>query len=90
MQVQKISVSLPAPLVQFVESYKSTHKKSCSEVIEEAVKFLREQELEKAYREANQEIDENWDIVAADGLSSAELFWDGETDQLKIRVRDQV
>ena len=69
MQVQKISVSLPAPLVQFLETYKSTHKKSPSEVIEEAVKLLREQELEKAYREANQEIDESWDIVAADGLS---------------------
>ncbi|MBD2774266.1 CopG family transcriptional regulator [Iningainema sp. BLCCT55] len=70
MQVEKISVSLPAPLVQFVEAYKSLHKKKTrSEVIEEAVKLLREQELEKAYREANQEIDESWDIVVADGLT---------------------
>ncbi|GAB1542075.1 hypothetical protein NUACC21_47490 [Scytonema sp. NUACC21] len=70
MQVEKISVSLPASLVKFVEDYKSLHqKKSRSEVIEEAVKLLREQELEKAYREANQEIDETWDTVVADGLT---------------------
>lgn len=55
--------------MQFVQTYKLTRKKCRSEVIEEAVKLLREQELEKAYREANQEIDESWDIVAADGLS---------------------
>lgn len=70
MQVEKISVSLPAPLVQFVETYRSTHKKKTrSEVIEEAVKLLREQELERAYREANQEIDDDWEVTIADGLA---------------------
>lgn len=70
MQVEKISVSLPAPLVQFVEKYKLTHKKKTrSEVIEEAVKLLREQELEKAYKEANQEIDRDWEVTIADGLA---------------------
>ncbi len=70
MQVEKISVSLPAPLVQFVETYRSTHKKKTrSEVIEEAVKLLRDQELERAYREANQEIDDDWEVTIADGLA---------------------
>ena len=69
MQVEKISVSLPTFLVQFVETYKSTHQKTRSDVIEEAVRLLREQELEKAYKEVNQEIDESWDVVVGDGLA---------------------
>lgn len=72
MQVEKISVSLPAPLVH-VETYRSTHKKKTrSEVIEEAVKLLR-QELERTYSEANQEIDDDWEVTIADGL--ADEMW---------------
>lgn len=69
MQVEKLSVSLPAPLVRFIENYKITHQcKSRSQVIEVALQRLREQELESAYREANQEIDPDWDLTVADGL----------------------
>lgn len=69
MQVEKLSVSLPAPLVRFIENYKITHQcKSRSQVIEVALQRLREQKLESAYREANQEIDPNWDLTVADGL----------------------
>lgn len=69
MQVEKLSVSLPAPLARFVENYKATHQcKSRSQVIEVALQLLREQELEKAYREATQEVDPDWELTVADGL----------------------
>lgn len=69
MQVEKLSVSLPAPLVRFIENYQVTHQcKSRSQVIEVALQRLREQELESAYREANQEVDPDWDLTVADGL----------------------
>jgi antitoxin ParD1/3/4 len=70
MQVAKVSVSLPASLLEFVESYKATHQcKSRSQVIEQALELLRSQELEAAYRDAAQEIDPAWDVAIADGLS---------------------
>lgn len=70
MQVEKISVSLPKSLVQFIEVYKATHQcKSRSQVIEMALQQLQEHELEHAYREANQEIDLDWELTVADGLA---------------------
>lgn len=70
MQVEKISVSLPKALVQFIEIYKATHQcKSRSQVIEMALQQLQEYELEQAYHEANQEIDPDWEITVADGLT---------------------
>lgn len=69
MQVEKISVSLPVPLVQFLESYKAAHScKSRSQVVEMALQLFREQELEAAYRCASQESDPDWEITVADGL----------------------
>lgn len=68
--VQEISISLPTPLVQFIESYKIA--KGCqspSQVIELALDLLRNQELESAYREASREVDPVWDITVADGLT---------------------
>ena len=70
MQTEKLSVSLPTPLVQFVEQYKQTHQlQSRSIVIEEAIELLRQRDLEQAYREANSEIDPAWELTTADGLS---------------------
>ena len=78
MQAEKISISLSRPLVEFLENYKVTHKcKSRSQVVEQAILLLRSQSLESAYREANQEIDEDWDVACreadpfgiADGLN---------------------
>jgi Arc/MetJ-type ribon-helix-helix transcriptional regulator len=69
MQVEKISVSLPVALVQFMEGYKVAHQcKSRSQVIEVALQLLRERELEEAYREASQEVDSDWDVTVVDGL----------------------
>lgn len=70
MQVEKLSISLPASLVQFVEGYKVTHDcKSRSQVIEMALQLLRKQELESAYREASAEVDNDWDVTITDGLT---------------------
>lgn len=70
MRVEKISVSLSGSLVKFVENYKTSHQcKSRSQVIEKALQLLQQQELESAYREANQEINPDWELTAADGLT---------------------
>ena len=69
MQAEKLSISLPKSLVQFVEGYRVTHqRKSRSQVIEEALQLLREKELERAYREASQEVDPDWEVTVGDGL----------------------
>jgi antitoxin ParD1/3/4 len=68
--VEKISVSLPAPLVRFLEHYQSEHAvKSRSEVVERAIDLLREQSLELEYRESSLENDPAWDVTVADGLN---------------------
>ncbi|MBD2452061.1 CopG family transcriptional regulator [Nostoc sp. FACHB-152] len=70
MQVEKLSISLSAPLVRFVESYKLAKGcKSRSQVIEMALQLLRKQELEEAYRAASTEVDDDWDVTIADGLA---------------------
>jgi len=71
MYAEKLSVSLPAGLVGFIEQYRSAHAlKSRSQVIGEALELLRQRELEMAYREASQEIDTDFDIALADGLNN--------------------
>jgi len=70
MAVSKISVSIPASLAGFVESYrKKRGLKSRSEVFEEAVKLLRSRELETAYHDAGAERDQDWEATVADGLN---------------------
>ena len=70
MNVEKLSVSLPGYLVQFIENYRLDKGcKSRSQVIEEAFKLLRNQELEEAYRQASAENDNIWDITLTDGLA---------------------
>ncbi len=71
MYAEKLSVSLPAGLVGFIEQYRTAHAlKSRSQVIGEALELLRQHELEAAYQEANQETDTDFDSTIADGLSN--------------------
>ncbi|MEA5510273.1 CopG family transcriptional regulator [Crocosphaera sp. UHCC 0190] len=71
MTAQKLSISLPPSQVQFIENYKiSKGCKSRSQVIEKALALLQEKELEAAYKQASQEIDEVWEITVTDGLSN--------------------
>ncbi len=58
MHSEKLSISLPLSLVQFVENYKVAKGcKSRSQVIEVALELLRLRELEQAYCEASKEVD---------------------------------
>jgi len=69
MTARKMSVSISEDLVVFIDNYKNSRKcKSSSQVVEEALMLLRAQDLENAYREADKEIDSDWDVVAGDGL----------------------
>ena len=70
MQVAKLSISLPQPLLTFVGAYRQSHAcKSRSQVIEKALEVLREKELEEAYSLAAEEVDPAWDATVADGLA---------------------
>lgn len=70
MTVKKMSISISADLAVFMENYKKSKDcKSISQIVEEALILLREKELENAYREANKEIDDLWDVLAGDGLT---------------------
>lgn len=65
----KISISLPPVLLDFVEDYRVARGiKSRSQVIDVALRLLRERELDAAYRDASAEIDPAWDATVADGL----------------------
>lgn len=70
MHAEKISISLSEPLVQFVEQYRIAHRcNTRSQVFDEALDLLRARELERAYREADQENDAAWEITSSDGLT---------------------
>lgn len=70
VSTKKLSISLPASLVQFIESYKLAKGcKSRSQVIEAALELLRNQELEEAYRLACSEVDADWDTTVGNGLA---------------------
>ncbi len=70
MSVEKLSISIPGAALEFVERYRKAHAiKTRSEVVQEALALLRERELDSAYREANAEIDSDWDRTSSDGLT---------------------
>lgn len=70
MPSEKLSISLPTFLMEFIENYKVAKGcKSRSEVIELALELLRYQELEQAYRQAAAEVDPDWDLTVGDGLT---------------------
>lgn len=69
MNTEKLSISLPMPLSNFIVQYQTEHEcRSKSEVIQKAIKLLQQKELEECYRAANNEIDSNFDITSFDGL----------------------
>jgi antitoxin ParD1/3/4 len=69
MSTQKLSISLSRQQYEFVENYQAEHHyKTSSEVISEALHLLQQTQLEACYREANQEIDNAFEITTSDGL----------------------
>jgi antitoxin ParD1/3/4 len=73
MQSQKLSISLTDDLVKFIDRYRSDRGlKARSEVIDQALRLLKQQSLEAAYTEAYSEMAEEdalWDVTTGDGLS---------------------
>ncbi len=70
MRAEKLSVSLPESSARFLEEYQAKHAlKSRSEVIELAIRLLRERDLESAYRLAAREADSAYEVTASDGLA---------------------
>jgi Arc/MetJ-type ribon-helix-helix transcriptional regulator len=69
----KLSVSLPAEDVEFVDAYiERTGEPSRSAAIHHAIECLRAASLEYEYASAFDEWDEpEWDTTAADGLADA-------------------
>lgn len=75
MLAEKLSISLPSDTVAFIETYQASHAiKSRSQVVELALRKLREQELESAYREASGELDPAWNEANSDGLLNDEAW----------------
>lgn len=74
MTANKLSISLEEPLVAFLGKYQRTHAvRSKSEVIAEAVRLLRERELEHQYAAAFEEWTASgdaalWEAASGDGL----------------------
>jgi antitoxin ParD1/3/4 len=69
MQIQKVSISIPKSLYDFIESYQEDHHlKSRSEVISVALKLLQQQQLETCYLQANEELTNDFDATVSDGL----------------------
>ncbi|WP_424950721.1 hypothetical protein [Deinococcus sp.] len=65
-----ITVSLPAPLLAFVDDYASCHTTDRNEVIVQAVKAFQDAELARSYRESGAEMqaDPLFDLDSGHGL----------------------
>jgi antitoxin ParD1/3/4 len=75
MNTQKLSISLPQQQYEFLENYQAEHHyKTRSEVIREALYLLQQTQLEACYREANQEIEDVFEITTSDGLEDDETW----------------
>ncbi len=68
--VQRLSVSLPAELARYAESYRKTHQlESRSEVIVRALEALRTLERIEGYKQMAQDYRSNPDLLLDSGLS---------------------
>lgn len=71
MRYKKMSISLSKPLCDFVEEYQATyHCDSRSEVISHGLRMLQQLRLENCYKEANNEISEEFETTTFDGLEN--------------------
>lgn len=75
MNSQKLSISLPKFQCDFIEHYQIEHKyKTRSDVVKEALYLLQQKELESFYKEASQEIQEDFENTTLDGLDENETW----------------
>jgi len=69
MRTEKLSISLTPEAIGVIDAYRTAHAiKSRSQVVEQALRRLREDELEAAYREASVAPAGEWDTTVSDGL----------------------
>jgi antitoxin ParD1/3/4 len=73
MQSQKLSISLTEDLVKFIDFYRTDQGlKARSEVVDHALRLLKQHSLEVAYEEAYAEMAQEaalWDTTVGDGLT---------------------
>jgi antitoxin ParD1/3/4 len=75
MQSQKLSISLPKQQCEFIEHYLVDHQiKSRSEVIKKALYLLEQKELEASYKNANHEIEHDFENTNLDGIDTNETW----------------
>lgn len=75
MHTQKLSISLPQQQCDFIEHYQVEHHfKTRSEVIKEAIYLLQQRELEVCYKEASQEVQQDFESTTMDGLEKNEAW----------------
>lgn len=77
-RAEKVTISLPAALLDFVTQYQESHRISRSEVVQQALQALQEAELARPYREAAAEmrLDPLFDADPSHGLApSTEADW---------------
>lgn len=75
MQTQKLSISIPKQQYDFIENYQVEHHlKNRSEVIRDALRLLQQVQLEACYREANKEIDDDFEVTTIEGLDEDEAW----------------
>ena len=64
-----MSISIPESIYDFIGDYQQAHHyKTRSEVITKALKTLQQLHLEGFYLQANQEMEQDFDATAGDGL----------------------
>ena len=75
MQTQKLSISLPKQQCEFIDEYQHQyHCKTRSDVIKMAIYLLQLKQLEACYEEANEEIDNAFEITTSDGIEDDEAW----------------
>ena len=69
-RAEKVTISLPAPLLAFLSDYQARQHLSRSEVIQQAIRTLQEADLARAYRDAGAEMlaDPLFDLDSGHGL----------------------
>lgn len=75
MNVQKLSISLPEQQFLFIKDYQIKHHyRSRSDVIQAALRLLQHEQLKAHYREANEEINSDFENTTLDGLDIDETW----------------
>ncbi len=74
--VHKVTISISDTLFKFIELYQAENQfKSRSDVINQALKLLQQKQLETDYLEANEEINDDYNLWSGDGDGLDDEAW---------------